>query len=115
MTNLTGKEIVNVSKIGQIADDVNFLDGRTMADYKSILAKIADKAIAMIPAAVKQAGKEDAKIALDEMYRKAVSQTWKGSLDYWTTNQKGDKAIRIISRDQVGDITRILCNMIDQA
>lgn len=115
MTNLTGTEIVNVSKIGQISDDVAFLDGRTMADYKAILAKIADKAIAMIPAAVKQAGKENAKIALDEMYRKAVAQTWKGSLDYWTTNQKGNKAITIITRDQIGDITRILRNMVDQA
>lgn len=114
MTNLTGTEIVNVSKIGQISDDVTFLDGRTMADYKAILVKIADKAIAMIPAAVKQAGKEDAKIALDEMYRKAVRQTWKGETDYWTT-LNGNKAITKISREQVGDITRILCNMIDQS
>ncbi len=111
---LTGLEIVTVSKIGKIADDVQFLDGRTMADYKAILVKIADKAIAMLPAAVKQAGKEDAKIALDEMYKKAVSQTWKGSLDYWTTKD-GNKAITVITRDQISDITRILCNMIDQS
>lgn len=111
---MNGQQIVTVSEIGKIADDVKFLDGRTMADYKAVLASIADKAIAMIPSAVKQAGKEDVKIALDEMYRKAVRQTWKGETDYWTT-LNGNKAITKISREQVGDITRMLCNMIDQA
>lgn len=111
---MNGQQIVTVSEIGKIADDVKFLDGRTMADYKALLAKIADKAIAMIPAAVKEAGKEDAKIALDGMYRKAVSQAWKGSLDYWTTKD-GNKAITVINRWQMDDVVRMLCNMIDQA
>ena len=111
---MNGQQIVSYSEIGKIADDTKFLDGRTMADYKSILANVADKAIAMIPAAVKQAGKDNAKIALDSMYRKAVSQAWKGSLDYWTTKD-GNKAITVINRWQMEDVVRMLCSMVDQA
>lgn len=111
---MNGQQIVSFSEIGKIADDVKFLDGRTMADYKAILAKVADKAITMIPAAVQQVGKEDAKDQLDTLYRKAISQTWKGSLDYWTTKD-GNKAITQIARYQMDDVVRMLCNMVDQA
>jgi hypothetical protein len=109
---MNGQEIVNLSVIGRIADDIKFLDGRTMADYKAVLASIADKAIAAIPGAVEQAGKEYAKNALDGMYRSAVSKTWNGSLEYWTTHN-GHKAITQITRHQVDDVVRMLCNMID--
>ena len=110
---LSASEIVNHSKIGDISDDTKFLDGRTMAEYKAMLITLTDKAIAMIPAAVKQAGKEDAKIGLDGMYRKAVRQSWKTSNDYWMTMQSGQQGLTSISKDQIGDIVRMLCNMID--
>jgi hypothetical protein len=112
---MNGQQIVSTSTIGQISDEIKFLDGRTMADYKTMLVTLTDKAIAMIPSAVKQAGKEDAKIGLDEMFRKAVRQSWKGDAQYWTTMQSGSTGLTVISKEQIGDIVRMLCNIIDQA
>lgn len=111
---MNGQQIVSFSEIGKISDDTKFLDGRTMADYKAMLISLTDKAIAMIPAAVANGGKEDAKIGLDEMYRKAARQMWKGETDYWTTKD-GNKAIRKIEKWQMDDVVRMLCNIVDQA
>jgi len=112
---MNGQQIVSNSTIGQISDETKFMDGRTMIDYKAMLINLTDKAIAMIPAAVKQADKEDAKIGLDEMFRKAARQSWKGGTDYYTTMQNGNTGLTVISKEQIGDIVRMLCNMIDQA
>src|SRR5687767_6324057 len=115
MATLTGQQIVSFSTIGQISDETKFLDGRTMADYKAMLVSLTDKAIAMIPAAVANASKEDAKIGLDEMYRKAARQMWKGETQYFATTQNGNTGITVITKEQIGDVVRMLCNMIDQA
>lgn len=114
MTNLTGAEIVKFSQIGKIADDVQFVDGRTMADYKAMLATLADQMIAVIPAAVAEVGKAQTKEQLDELYRINAKRTW-GKTDYWTINGKGDKAITEIARWQMDDLVRMLRNMVDQA
>lgn len=112
---MNGQQIINNSTIGQISDATKFLDGHTMAEFKSMLVSLTDKAITMLPSAIKQAGKEDAKLALDEMFRKAVRQSWKTSTDYYCQMQNGNTGLTVISRDQIGDIVRMLCNMIDQS
>lgn len=110
---MNGQQIVSFSEIGKISDDTKFLDGRTMAEYKAMLINIANKAVAMIPAATKQANKEDVKLQLDSQFRKAARINWHGSLDYWTTKD-GNKAITQIARWQMDDVVRMLCNLIDQ-
>ena len=112
---MNGQQIVDFSEIGKISNDTQFLDGRTMADYKAMLVTIADKAIAIIPSAIAQVGKEETKSQLDQMYRTAARKNWKGETDYWTVNSKGQKAITKIDRWQMDDVVRMLCNMVDQA
>ena len=112
---MNGQQIVNASEIGKIADDVTFLDGRTMADYKAMLITIADKALSMIPQVVAQLGREETKSQLETMFLTAAKKNWKGATDYWTTNSNGDKAITIVSRWQLEDVSRILCNIVDRS
>lgn len=111
---MNGQQIVKVSEIGKIADDIKFLDGRTMAQYKAMLADLADKMIAVIPNAVAEVGKSQTKEQLDELYRINAKRIW-GKTDYWTTNSKGDKAITEIARFQLDDVVRMLRNLVDQA
>ncbi len=111
---MNGKQIVDCSEIGKISDDAQFVDGRTMAEYKTTLINLADKMIAVIPAAIAEVGKEATKSQLDELYRINVKRTW-GKTDYWTINGKGDKAITEIARWQLDDVVRMLCNLVDQA
>lgn len=112
---MNGQQIVSFSEIGKIADDKVFMDGRTMADYKSMLVTIADKVITMIPAAVKQAGKDETKNQLEQVFVKAARINWHGSTDYYTVNERGDKAITDIAKWQLNDVVRMLCNLVDQA
>ena len=112
---MNGQQIVDFSEIGKISDDTRFMDGRTMADYKSMLITMADKVIAIIPAAITQVGKEETKNQIDSMYRIAARKNWNGKTDYYTTDSKGNKAITEIARWQMDDIVRMLCNLVDQA
>lgn len=111
---MNGKQIVEVSEIGKISDNTQFTDGRTMAQYKAMLADLADKMIAVIPNAIAEVGKSETKGQLDELYRINVKRTW-GKTDYWTVNSRGDKAISEIASWQLDDVVRMLRNLVDQA
>lgn len=112
MSNLTGAEIVSISKIGQLSNNLKFMDGRSIADYKSMLATICDRAIAVIPAAVGQMGKDNTKSQLESMFFVAAKKNWNGSTNYWTT-LNGNRAITQVERWQLADVARILCNIVD--
>ena len=109
---MNGQQIINHSEIGKLDDGLKFLDGRTMAEFKTALINLADKAIEMIPGAVEKVGAAEAKVQLASLFSRAAKASWKGTLDYFSINASGNKAITQIENWQLDDIARIVCNHI---
>lgn len=113
---MNAREIVNASTVGRMNDTTPFFGSdKTIGDYKAMLVTLVEKALPMIPGAIVQLGKEEAGYALDGMLRKAIRQTWTTSTQYFAEMSDGHQGLTEISKSDIGDVIRILTNIINQA